>query len=327
MHPISRLILPALLALASLHPALAQSSVTHAAPRALDGTGAVEADGVFPRTVTDEMGQQVVIPAEPKRIAVIQTGQLDGALTLGVVPAGAARGQGTDLYGDYHKAAFPQFAAELDGMADLGNRQEPDIEAIAALKPDLIFLNKAALVEDTYKALQQIAPVVVTKGTGVNWKVDFLLLAHALGKAQAAQTILDQFHADADALAANWADAPPSVSFVHSNGERTRIMGVSSFAGSIAEDLGLTRPESQNVMETSVDISPELLDQADADWIFYSGQGDGIATITEAPLWPTLQGVAADQAVFVEYEPFYFNAGPAAARIVLKTIADTITAK
>jgi iron complex transport system substrate-binding protein len=323
MHMLTRLVLPALLALASLQPALAQSNADFAAPRFLEGTGSQEADGVFPRTVIDEV-DEVVIPAEPKRIAVIQTGQLDGALSLGVIPAGAARGNGTALYGDYHKAAFPQFADQLDAIADLGSRQEPDIEAIAALKPDLIFLNKAALVEDTYNALKQIAPVVVTKGTGVNWKVDFLLLAHALGKAGAAQALLDRYQADAEALAANWADAPPTVSFVHSNGERTRIMGVASFAGSIAEDLGLARPESQNFMETSADISPELLDQADADWIFYSGQGDGIAVITEAPLWSTLSGVAAGHAAFVEYEPFYFNAGPAAARIVLETIGKTI---
>src|SRR5690606_12950933 len=124
--------------------------------------------------------------------------------------------------------------------------------------------------------------------------------------------------------AARWADDAPSVSFVHSNGTRTRVMGISSFAGSIAEDLGLERPESQQIHATSEDISAELLDRADADWIFYSGQGDGIALIENAALWPTLEGVAAGRAVFVEYEPFYFNAGPSAARIVLETIADTI---
>lgn len=324
MSILTRLVMPAMLALASLNPVLAQSNADFAAPRFLEGTGSAEADGVFPRTVVDEVGE-VVIEAEPTRIAVIQTGQLDGALSLGVVPVGAARGLGTDIYGEYHARVFPQYAEQLAAMVDLGSRQEPDIEAIAALKPDLIFLNKAALVEDTYNALKQIAPVVVTKGTGVNWKVDFLLIAHALGKADAAQALLDQYQADAEAAAALWADAPPTVSFVHSNGTRTRIMGVSSFAGSIAEDLGLARPESQDFMETSEDISPELLDQADADWIFYSGQGEGVALIENAPLWQTLSGVAADHAVFVEYEPFYFNAGPAAARIVMETIRDTIS--
>ena len=321
-----RLVLPALFAVASLNSALAQSNADYAAPRFLEGTGSTAADGVFPRVVVDEVGE-VEIPAEPQRIAVIQTGQLDGALSLGVVPVGAARGLGTEIYGEYHTRVFPQFSEQLNAMVDLGTRQEPDIEAIAALKPDLIFLNSAALVEDTYNALKQIAPVVVTKGTGVNWKVDFLLIAHALGKAGEAQALLDQYHADAEAAAADWADAPPTVSFVHSNGSRTRIMGVSSFAGGIAEDMGLARPESQDFMKTSEDISPELLDQADADWIFYSGQGDGVATITEAPLWETLSGVAAEHAVFVEYEPFYFNAGPAAARIVLETIKDTISAE
>lgn len=319
-----RLVVPAVLAVASLNPAFAQTNADYAAPRFLEGTGSTAADGVFPRTVIDEVGE-VVIPAEPTRIAVIQTGQLDGALNLGVVPVGAARGLGTEIYGEYHVRVFPEFATQLTEMVDLGNRQEPDLEAIAALKPDVIFLNKAALVEDTYNALKQIAPVVVTKGTGLNWKVDFLLIAHALGKAGTAQALLDQYHADAEAAAALWGDNAPTVSFVHSNGTRTRIMGVASFAGSIAEDLGLARPDSQNFLKTSEDISPELLDQADADWIFYSGQGDGIATIVDAPLWKTLSGVEAGHAVFAEYEPFYFNAGPSAARIVLETLRDTVS--
>lgn len=324
MQPFSKAFLFAGLILSlGAGPVLAQSNADYAAPRFLEGTGSQEPDGVFPRVVTDEVGE-VTIEAEPQRIVVIQTGQLDGALNLGVMPVGAARGLSLDVYGDYMLEAFPDLAGQIVEIADVGARQEPDIEAIAQLDPDLIFINAAAMEEATYTAMQQIAPVVVTKGTGVNWKVDFLLMAHALGKAQEAQVLLDQYHADAEAVAERLGDAAPAVSFVHSNGTRTRVMGISSFAGSIAEDMGLDRPEAQAFYETSEDISPELLDIADADWIFYSGQGDGISLIEEAPLWPTLEGVAAGQAVFVEYEPFYFNAGPSAARIVLETIAETI---
>lgn len=304
-------------------PLMAQTNDDYAAPRFLEGTGSVEADGVFPRVVIDEVGE-VLIESEPQRVVVIQTGQLDGLLNLGVMPVGAARGLNLDVYGDYHLRVFPELADEIRAITDVGRRQEPNIEAIATLRPDLIFINKAAMDDATYAAMSEIAPVVVTKGTGVNWKVDFLLIGHALGKAQEAQAWLDAYHAEADAHAAHWAENPPSVSFVHSNGTRTRIMGISSFAGSVAEDLGLARPESQQIYKTSEDISPELLDLADADWIFYSGQGDGIALIEEAPLWPTLEGVAADHAVFAEYEPFYFNAGPSAARIVLDEILATI---
>lgn len=304
-------------------PAFAQSNEDYAAPRFLEGTGSTEADGVFPRVLVDEVGE-MTIESPPERIVVIQTGQLDGALNLGVVPVGAARGLGLEVYGEYQLVAFPELAEQVEGIVDIGARQEPDLEAIAQLQPDLIFINAAAMEQEAYDALSQIAQVVVTKGTGVNWKVDFLLIGHALGKAEQAQAILDQYHADADAIAQGWDGEAPTVSLVHSNGTRTRMMGVSSFAGSIVEDMGLERPESQAFYKTSEDISPELLDLADADWIFYSGQGDGVALIEEAPLWPTLEGVAEGHANFVEYEPFYFNAGPSAARIVLETIAETI---
>ena len=51
-------------------------------------------------------------------------------------------------------------------------------------KPDLILVNKAGKGDSAalYKSLSAIAPTVVTEGTGVNWKSDFLLLADALGK-------------------------------------------------------------------------------------------------------------------------------------------------
>ena len=324
MHPLSKVFLLAtLFAVLGAGSAPAQTNAEYAAPRFLEGTGSGEADGVFPRVVTDEVGE-VTIEAEPQRVIVIQTGQLDGALNLGVVPVGAARGLALDVYGEYMLEAFPELADRIVEIADVGSRQEPDIEAIAQLEPDLIFINSAAMEEATYGAMQAIAPVVVTKGTGVNWKVDFLLMAHALGRAEKAQALLDQYHADAEAIAERFGAEAPTVSLVHSNGTRTRVMGISSFAGSIAEDMGLARPETQAFYKTSEDISPELLDRADADWIFYSGQGDGIALIEEAPLWPTLEGVAAERAHFVQYEPFYFNAGPAAARIVLETIAETI---
>lgn len=307
-------------------PVLAQD-VVHTAPRALDGTGSDAADGVFPRSVKHVLGE-TVIPSEPKRVAIISTGQFDSALAVGIVPIATTRGAGqTDLTDPYLAQAYPEFAAQFAEVQDLGLRLQIDLEALAQARPDLILVNAA---QDTpeeraqYATLSQIAPTVVTNATGVNWKIIFLLTADALGKRQQAQAFLDQFHADADAFAASVAGDPPAVSFVQSTGDRNRIMGVSSFAGSIAEDMGLARPEAQSFAKTSEDISTELLDQADGDWIFYGGRGDGTKVLTEAPLWPTLAGVAAGHAVEVDFDPFFFNAGPTAARIVLDKIAATI---
>ncbi len=113
------------------------------------------------------------------------------------------------------------------------------------------------------------------------------------------------------------------ISFVRVTADRTRIFGVASFTGFIAWDAGLQRPESQRFDATSQDLSPEELHLADADRIFYSVQGATTeaqaaesATVAN-PLWQSLPAVREGRAVLVDDDPWYLNAGPTAARLVL----------
>ena len=320
-------ILRALLLLAWLaSPAVAQGPAVEVAPRALKGTGAAEPDGVFPRRLRDEMGE-VTIPVEPKRLVAIQPGQLEALLTLGITPVGAGRGSATKIYDDYQLEAFPEAASGIRAMTDIGSLQEPDLEAIAALKPDLIFYTRAALKETTYRALSAIAPVVVAKGMGMNWKVDFLLVGHAVGKAGAAQAFLDRYHAEAEAFAARWRErTPPTVSFVNVTGDRVRLFGRHAFAGGVAEDLGLARPPEQRFEGAAQDLSAEMIDRADADFIFYAARNDDFSALRGSALWPTLTAVAAGRAQPVGFKLF-FNAGPMAAKLVSERLQQVITSK
>ncbi|WP_036327520.1 iron-siderophore ABC transporter substrate-binding protein [Microbacterium sp. B19] len=286
------------------------------------GMGSSEADGVFPRTVTHFSGT-TDIPAAPQRIAVVSTGQLDAVLTLGHVPVAATRAENSGLVPQYLRDAFAADAAQLDAMADIGSRTEPDLEAIAQAAPDLILINSTRGTE-VYDALSAIAPTVVTKGNGVNWKSDFLLIADALGQEGAARANLDALQADSAAFAATLPAEAPTVSFLQSTGDRTRIMGVPSFAGGLAEDLGLARPESQRFDETSQDISAEQIDLADADHVFYAGTGQGVQFIETAALWSTLTAVADGRTTAVDFDPWFMNAGPAAARLVQDEIVRAI---
>ncbi|ADO41600.1 iron-siderophore ABC transporter substrate-binding protein [Ketogulonicigenium vulgare] len=301
--------------------------VIHTAPRALVDMGSDAADGVFPRTVRHMLGA-TVLTQEPQRVAIISTGQFDSALAVGVVPTASTRGAGqAGIVDDYLLDYYPQYASQLAQVIDLGLRLDIDLEGLAQTRPDLILVNAARDTPEEraqYELLSQIAPTVVTNATGVNWKIIFLLTADALGRREQAQAYLDAFHADADAFAATLGDTPPEVSFVMSTGDRNRIWGVPSFSGSIAEDMGLARPATQRFDKTSEDISVELIDQADGDWIFYGGRGDGLRILTQAPLWPTLEGVMAGRAVEVDFDPYFFNAGPTAARIVLDQVSATI---
>ena len=170
-------------------PAFAQDA-SHTAPRALVELGSGAADSVFPRTVKHVLGE-TTLESEPKRVAIISTGQFDSALAVGVVPIATTRGTGqSGLVDPYLVAAYPELADQFEQVLDLGLRLEIDLEALADARPDLILFNAA---EDTpeeraqYEMLSKIAPTVVTNATGVNWKVIYLLAADALGRRGQAQ--------------------------------------------------------------------------------------------------------------------------------------------
>lgn len=305
----------------SAGPALA---AVHASPRELaPGLGSGAPDGVFPRRVVHAFGK-TLLERPPLRVAVLSTGQADAMLTLGLVPAGATRDDGGAIYGGYLRQAFPGQAGAIARTMDLGGRSAPDIEALAALQPDLILMNRAVLKQEAYALYSRIAPTVVTRGNGLNWKIDFLLLADALGRRAQAQAWLDRFHADGRAFAARLpAQGRPSVSFVQFNAARIRILGQASLVGGIAQDLGLPRPPSQRFAKNAQLLSTELLDQADADFVFYAARGQGLA---RSPLWPRLQAVRSGRAFEVDTDTFYLNAGPTAARSVLDTLVETVSA-
>jgi len=296
-----------------------------AAPSALaDGMGSdVGTDGTFPRTVTHFKGTTTLKTA-PTRIAVLSTGQLDDLLSLGLVPAATTRADNAGLVPDYLADAFPQDKAKLAAMTDAGTRQAPNLETLAAAKPDLILANDS--LGDLYPKLSKIAPTVVTAGNGINWKRDLLLVGEAVGKGEAAQDMVDDIAVDAAEKGKSLGST--SVSMVRFTPDRTRMFGVSSFTGSIAVDMGLGRPKSQQFRAISEDIGAESIDTADADWIFYSVQGDAgetdAASVVAGPLWKSMKAVTAGHAVKVDDDPWYLNAGPTAARLVVRQLTEHI---
>ncbi|WP_344023081.1 iron-siderophore ABC transporter substrate-binding protein [Streptomyces luteireticuli] len=294
-----------------------------------DGLGSDTAkDGQFPRTVTHYKGR-TKLAAAPARIAVLSTGQLDDLLSLGLVPTVSTRAKDAGLVPDYLRDAFPRYKDRLAGMTDVGTRTAPDLESLAAAKPDLILANDS--LGELYPKLSKIAPTVVTKGQGINWKRDLLLVGAAVGKGKQAQQLLDDVTGDARARGKRLKEAKGAgmtVSMVRFTPDRTRMFGVSSFTGSIAADMGIARPKSQQFTAISQDIGAESVDGADGDWIFYSVQGKEARTdagkVLAGPLWQSMKAVKSGHAVRVDDDPWYLNAGPAAARLVVGELAGNL---
>lgn len=290
------------------------------------GLGSGQADGVFPRTVVHYQGE-TTINAAPTKVVIISTGQADAMLSLGMCPIGSTTASGAEgPIPQYLKDAYPDQASAIETITKVGSRTEPDIEAIGALKPDLILTNIAGKddADTLYKNFSAIAPTVVMRGTGQFWKTDLLLLADALGKREAAQSLLDTLKKEATEAGSALSSAG-TISLLRRNSDKLRIFGPISFAGSVVADMGLQRPDTQQFTDgVSKELSSETLDQADGDWLFYGIQGGKDEELTGQALWGSLKAVSAGHAVKVDDDPFFLNAGPTAARVVRDQIVKAV---
>ena len=112
-------------------------------------------------------------------------------------------------------------------------------------------------------------------------------------------------------------DNPPTVSFLRTNKGEFQMYGEESMAGTVAADCGFARPEAQQFTDQAgKDHSPELIAEADADWLFYGVQ-DGAESPEDTSLWPSLEAVKNDRAIAIDYDSWYMNASLVSAGIIL----------
>jgi iron complex transport system substrate-binding protein len=268
------------------------------------------------RTITHAMGT-TTINGTPQRVVVLDTGELDSVIALGVRPVGAVRADvNTELLG-YLKD-------KVQGVELVGTIQDPNLEKIAALEPDLILGSKLRLA-DKYQALSQIGPTVFTEKVGVTWKENFLLHADALGKKAEAETMLNDYKtkaADTGTKAGDPSKLQVSVVRFMPQGKGVRLYAQGSFIGTILTDAGLARPASQQATDkTFVEVSPEQIAEGDGDVIFYASYGPTTGTkqdqVTTGPLWQSLEAVRAGKATQVQDDLWFLGIGIGAANAVL----------
>lgn len=268
------------------------------------------------RQITHAMGTATV-PVKPQRVVVLDTDKIDTAVTLGVKLIGAARTAEVD--------SFPKYLGELGDVKPVGLLTEPDLEAIAALKPDLILGTKFRQ-EKFYDELAAIAPTVFTEKVGVTWKENFLLDGKALGQEQKAKDLLAGYEKRAKELGAKLPNASAlKVSIVRFMPAEIRVYGPEGFSGIVVKDAGLGRPERQ-LLAAKDDkrfdkVSPERIAEVDGDVIFVSAYGAKAeqqqATVTAGALWKGLSAVKANKVHPVTDETWMTGIGVTAASRIL----------
>ncbi|MFI6846830.1 hypothetical protein OG535_14170 [Kitasatospora sp. NBC_00085] len=87
-------------------------------------------------------------------------------------------------------------------------------------------------------------------------------------------------------------------------------------------------PRIEQVKELAVEISPEQIDKADADWVFYGVYGTPSSTnqdaVLDGPLWKTLGAVTSGQARPVSDETWFLGLGVTAANAVLADLKNFV---
>ncbi|MFK0229788.1 ABC transporter substrate-binding protein [Streptomyces sp. NPDC090303] len=278
--------------------------------------------GQFPRTLTHALGK-TELKAAPKRVVVLDVGELDNVVSLGVKPVGYAPSEGDE--------GIPGYLAKDAGTPkSVGTINNLNLEAIANLQPDLI-LGSQLRAADKYDELSKIAPTVFSIRPGFTWKEDYLLNAAALDRTAQAKTALAAYETKAKKLGEDIGPNKPTVSMVRYLPGKIRLYAKASFIGTILEDTGLPRPKNQQIDELAAEISPERIDEADADWIFTGVYGDAKATKKDSaqanPLWRNLKAVKAGHAKDVPDETWYLGLGVTAANSVLDDLRADLVKK
>jgi len=220
-----------------------------------------------------------------------------------------------------------------DDLADtkpVGTIGEPNLEAIAALEPDLI-LSNTVRHKDIYDQLSQIAPTVFAGDVGDTWKETLRLAGDALGKRAKADELIAEYEARASEVGKEVSGGAPGeveVSIVRFLPGQIRLYGEASFIGTVLADAGFARPKVQQVNETFVEVSPEEISKADGDVIFTTTYGKDddtqVAEVTGGPLWAGIPAVKAGDVHQVSDDVWMLGIGVTAANLVLDDISKTL---
>ncbi|WP_322906781.1 ABC transporter substrate-binding protein [Paenibacillus sp. SGZ-1009] len=239
----------------------------------------------------------VITHTADARIASMSIHITNDLLALGIQPAGSVIG------GDV-KDFLPHVADRLQGTTKLGVVTDPDMEALLALQPDVIYIDKSQSGKDLAK-FEAIAPTIVIDMDQGTWQDQLKQIASHIGLEDKADQFIKQYTAKADEVSKlihQKLGDNAKVMAIRATAKELRVMSTGRPVGPILyDDLKLQAPAGvQQIPATEpfAVISKEVLPDYDADAIFViiSKGKQAKATFDELeqnPVWQNLKAVKA----------------------------------
>lgn len=255
------------------------------------------------------------VSSDPQRVVTLEPLELDTAVALGLTPLGAAVASNV--------AGVPSYLG-VDDVEPVGTVPEPDLEAIAALKPDLI-LGTEARHSALYEQLASIAPTVFIATQADPWRENALLIGDALNREDDVKALLSAVNDRCAQLADKYDVDDETVQLIRPRDETTlSLYGPVSFAGSLLECVGFTIPEQDWADGLQADISPENVLNAQADYVFVTTTD--IADKSTIPAAITQNADAFPSVTLVDTSYWVSGVGPKGAQVVLDDIEQFLEA-
>ena len=258
----------------------------------------------FPVTITDDASRTVTIATEPKRIVSLAPANTEIVYSLGIFD----RLVGVTTYDDY--------PAQVKSVAKVGDFQTPNLEAIAAAKPDVILVT-GGVQADVISKLEAIgAKVVVVDPQTLDGVFAAIgTVAKVTGTTAKGEAVVADMKAQLADIADKVAGAKPVRAFVEIGWNPLYTAG----PGTLLDDL-LTQAGGVNVVKQKgyVGYSVEQLvkDQPDVYLGTLSSIGDP-ATMAKRPGYSALPAVKAGK-VFSLTDDLVSRPGPRVVQGVLE---------
>ena len=273
--------------------ATAGALLSSAAPRAV--ATRFRAQEKSARAITDEVGRRVVMPPEVRRIVTLAPNLTETIYALGLEDR---------LAGDTDYCDTP---AAAKSKPHVGNPQNPSLEAIVALHPDLVLATTSINRLETADALTRLGIAVYTSNPQtVRGMLDSTRrMADLMGASEQGAALVARLQQRLDALHTRLADTPMAhVLFVvwlqplSTIGQNTFIADALRYAG--AESVVLS---DRNWPELSIEevfrLQPDYI-------VFAENHGEDAATeladLRARPSWRDLDAVETGHVVNVNEE-------------------------
>ncbi|MCM3610203.1 iron-siderophore ABC transporter substrate-binding protein [Planococcus sp. MERTA32b] len=278
---------------------------------------------------------EVTLDQPAEKVVVLEWTYAEDLLAVGVQPAGMAD---IESYGDYVNIE-PQLD---DTVVDVGGRQEPNLEAIAEIDPDLIVgvdFRHTAMLEE----LERIAPTVIFNPYPEDESIDlyqemettFLEIAKAVDKTEEADQVLadlegkyEESAAEIEAANLETNDVILTLAYSGPQAPEIRVFTPNSMASIILDRIGLNNvhePDQFEVFGSSTFNVEGLVQYEDANYLYTVPDEDNIYEnqLAGNAVWENLNFVQEGRTFDLGPDTWLYG-GPLSAETLMNQITDVM---